>query len=58
MEDNKSAFGAEEYDIKIKKTLPYYDDLSVLKILLHLVSWENGYTWINGKSIKYDRAKQ
>ena len=26
MEDNKSAFGAEEYDIKIKKTLPYYDD--------------------------------
>ncbi|MDD3404047.1 MAG: class I SAM-dependent methyltransferase [Hespellia sp.] len=27
MGDNKSAFNAEEYDIKIKQTLPYYNDI-------------------------------
>ena len=47
MRDNKSAFSAKEYDLKIKKTLPYYDDFYEQIIELVDVCNYNGIKWLD-----------
>lgn len=47
MNDNTSAFNALEYDEKIKKTLPYYEDFYKQIIDLVKIRFDQSLTWLD-----------
>ncbi|MDE6221363.1 MAG: class I SAM-dependent methyltransferase, partial [Lachnospiraceae bacterium] len=47
MNDNTSAFNALEYDEKIKKTLPYYEDIYKQIIEIVKIQFDKTLTWLD-----------
>lgn len=47
MRDNKSAFNSDDYDIKIRQTLPYYDEFYKQVIELVKIIHHNAVRWLD-----------